>query len=242
MMAGPPELYSFVNKFINLWQSGNCARLAVKCQEGKASVNLHLQLGGDPPAKPPKPRPSPSRQRRSARRALARAEAAAANAAPHVTKADTAVQTVEPISTVNVAVDATVATENIVVQTDPEFHPLKNISTVNVAVDATVATKDIVVQTDPEFQPLKNILTVQASHQLPQSAGQADPRPGHDRGHPHHVVQDVFCPDRDYRRCLEPHQVAAQASVDEDLENYEQNRANVQKTLQMIDQALNFRR
>ena len=212
MMAGPPELYSFVNKFINLWQSGNCARLAVKCQEGKASVNLHLQLGGDPPAKPPKPRPSPSRQRRSARRALARAEAAAANAAPHVTKADTAVQTVEPISTVNVA------------------------------VDATVATKDIVVQTDPEFQPLKNILTVQASHQLPQSAGQADPRPGHDRGHPHHVVQDVFCPDRDYRRCLEPHQVAAQASVDEDLENYEQNRANVQKTLQMIDQALNFRR
>ena len=167
-MAGPPELCNFVNKFINLWQSGKCARLAVKCQDGKATVNLQLQLGGDTLAKPkPKPRPSPSRQRRSARRGLARAEAAAGNAAPPPTKADTAVQAGEPsISTVDVAVEAT---------------------------DATI-TEDAVVQTDAEFPHLQNITSMQASPHLPQyvSAGQVDPRPGRDHGDPSKLLQASY--------------------------------------------------
>ena len=93
-MARPQELQNCVNKFVNLWKTGQNARLAVNGQGCIATVNLQLQLGGDNLANPQKPGPSPSRQRRSARRALARAEAAAnpAAAAPLLAKTDAAVQ------------------------------------------------------------------------------------------------------------------------------------------------------
>ena len=209
-MARPQELQNFVNKFLNLWKTGQNARLAVNCQGGIATVNLQLQLGGDNLANPHKPGPSPSRQRRSARRALARAEAAAnaAAAAPPLAKTDAAVQAVPtPISTNDVAVEAKVAT----------------------------TTKDAVVQTDTS-PPFQKVLAVQASPQPHRyvPAGQAAAVRHH--GDPRHV-RDVFCPDRDY-------QIAGRAvyRIDEEMSDYEQNRANAKKTLQMIDQALNYRR
>ena len=112
-MARPQELQNCVNKFVNLWKTGQNARLAVNGQGCIATVNLQLQLGGDTLANSQKPGPSPSRQRRSARRALARAEAAA-NA-----KTDAAVQAVPtPISTTDVEAQVAITTKDAVVQTD----------------------------------------------------------------------------------------------------------------------------
>ena len=45
-------------------------------------------------------------------------------------------------------------------------------------------------------------------------------------------------------RHVRDYQIAGQAvyRIDEEMSDYEQNRANAKKTLQMIDQALNYRR
>ena len=71
-MAAEQELHSFVNKFWNLCKAGKKANLSLKCENGKAVVQLHLELDSlsDPPPPPRQtyPRPSPSRLRRCARR------------------------------------------------------------------------------------------------------------------------------------------------------------------------------
>ena len=72
MAAGPNELQSFVNKFINLWQSGCEASLVLETKAGNAYVNLKLGLGQAPI--PPYAGGhghrggGPARQRRSAKR------------------------------------------------------------------------------------------------------------------------------------------------------------------------------
>lgn len=95
-MAKNYEFYTFVNKFLNLWNAGENAFLSVECCDGKAIANIQLKLERPPPAPPPparpphpnhKPyppsprRPGQSRLQRSARRAQARAAAAEAVAA-----------------------------------------------------------------------------------------------------------------------------------------------------------------
>ena len=78
-MAGPPELLNFINKFLNLLKCGQSARLTVESQDGKATVNLQLDLAPCPPHHQGRPQrhAGPSRLRRHAARAQARQQAAA---------------------------------------------------------------------------------------------------------------------------------------------------------------------
>ena len=78
-MTALHEIHSFVNKFLNLCNNGERANLNLKCQDGKAVINLQLDL--DAHVLPPyhqhqrtRVHPTPSRVRRSARRAQARAD------------------------------------------------------------------------------------------------------------------------------------------------------------------------
>ena len=81
-MAGPPELFNFVNKFLNLLNCGQSARLTVESHGGKATVNLQLDLKPCPPhveaqqGRPQRQHAGPSRLRRHAARAQARDQAA----------------------------------------------------------------------------------------------------------------------------------------------------------------------
>ena len=84
-MAGG-ELHNFNIKFMQLWNAGYEARLTAECRAGKATINLQLTLGDQPPPPPracqvrPQPRrPGPSRFR--CRERLAEARTAAENAA-----------------------------------------------------------------------------------------------------------------------------------------------------------------
>ena len=71
------EIDSFICKFRSLLLSGKNARLEIKSESGKATVNLTAEV--EIPAKPSyKARNGPARQRRRDRRAAARAEAVAA--------------------------------------------------------------------------------------------------------------------------------------------------------------------
>ena len=82
-MAGPPELLNFVNKFLNLLNCGQSARLTVESQGGNATVNLQLNLEPCPPHVESqlegrhRRHAGPSRLRRHAARAQARQQAAA---------------------------------------------------------------------------------------------------------------------------------------------------------------------
>ena len=125
-MAGPQEMYSFVTKFLNLWQAGKQARLNLECEAGKVSVNLRLHLGHQHPPLPPDPRPprrpGPSRLRHHARCAKAR-EASAAQAAAQVPtgSAEAAAQAAGHAAAVQVAVstkDAAVQATDSVPVTD----------------------------------------------------------------------------------------------------------------------------
>ena len=84
-MAAPHEVFSFVNKFLNLSGNGESANLSLQCDHGKVTINLQLHLEQCPPPPyyphpPPRPQPrphhqpSPSRLRRTTRRAHARAQ------------------------------------------------------------------------------------------------------------------------------------------------------------------------
>ena len=81
MAAVLQDVYSFVHKFLNLCNDGKKANLNLECREGKAFINLRLDLDVAPPQScTPQPPPtsacmrlSPSRRRRSARRAQAQA-------------------------------------------------------------------------------------------------------------------------------------------------------------------------
>ena len=73
------ELYSFVQKFKQLWHSGVNAHLDAHTRAGQAWVSLHVQLGQAPgPLQHPPHRQkvSASRQRRKARRAAERKKTA----------------------------------------------------------------------------------------------------------------------------------------------------------------------
>ena len=77
-MTAMHEIYSFVNKFMNLCDNGKNANLNLKCQDGKIVINLQLELEShvnQPYQHRPRSRKqvTPSRVRRSARRARARA-------------------------------------------------------------------------------------------------------------------------------------------------------------------------
>ena len=86
-MAAEFEVYSFVNKFMNLSRNGEKADLSLNCEHGRIVVNLKLHLHEGPPAPfhpypPPRPQqrpyhhPSPSRLRRSERRRRAQVDQA----------------------------------------------------------------------------------------------------------------------------------------------------------------------
>ena len=97
-MTALHEVHSFVAKFLNLCNSGENANLNLKCRNGRAVINLQLNLDDySPPAHPPhhqgrRPcmRPSPSRLRRSARRAQTRAERVSAESSSSVKPAEKA--------------------------------------------------------------------------------------------------------------------------------------------------------
>ena len=97
-MTALQEVHSFVAKFLNLCNSGKSANLNLKCRNGRAVINLQLNLDDHPPPPPPpyhqerRPckRPSPSRLRRSARRAQTRAETVSNEPSPTVSPAEKA--------------------------------------------------------------------------------------------------------------------------------------------------------
>ena len=97
-MTALHEVHSFVAKFLNLCNSGKSANLNLKCRNGRAVINLQLNLD-DPPPLPHPPyhqeqrpckRPSPSRLRRSARRAQTRAETVSSESLPTSNPAENA--------------------------------------------------------------------------------------------------------------------------------------------------------
>ena len=97
-MTALHEVHSFVAKLVNLSGSGKTANLNLKCRNGRAVINLELNLDDPPP--PPHPsyhqerrpfmHPSPSCLRWSARRAQARAETVSAKSSPTVNPAEKA--------------------------------------------------------------------------------------------------------------------------------------------------------
>ena len=187
------EIFNFVAKFLDLRQSGLDANLSLNCIAGKLKIQLDLEIGqAHPPAPRPQRCPGPSRLRRRARRAQVREEAAA-NAASS--------------ETIQRAVKA-VPTNDAAVQAGPVTH------TVDAAVQAANETKDVAVQAVPPQRPAHPLLQHQPA------ANAAGPQLQHAHNHPHQAVQDMFCPDEEYR----------------------QNRGNVRNTLQMIEDALNFSR
>ena len=127
-MAGPPELLNFVNKFLNLLNCGKSARLTVESQNGKATVNLQLDLEPCPPHAEatqqgrPRRHAGPSRLRRHAARAQAR-ELAAAEAASHAEVA--ARVTISSTSTKATAAEA-VAEEAVVEEANAKMRKQNN--------------------------------------------------------------------------------------------------------------------
>ena len=88
------EIDSFICKFRNLLHSGRNARLEIKSESGKATVNLSAEV--EIPAKQSyQPRNIPARQRRRDRRAAARAEAVDTEAAADAATEDVAAAQVE---------------------------------------------------------------------------------------------------------------------------------------------------
>ena len=79
-MAAQQEVFRFVHKFMNLCRNGESANLSMQCNQGKATINLQLNLQQYPPPSfrpyppprqhpPPYHQPSPSRLRQYARHA-----------------------------------------------------------------------------------------------------------------------------------------------------------------------------
>ena len=113
-MAGH-EVWNFINKFYNLYNTGKNASLVLKSHNGKVVINLQLDLDDlvlPPPQPPNKSHRSPSRVRRTQRRA--RAEAAAENAT-HSTSNNlvAAVEAAAPPSPTDAAEQAVIVTKEI---------------------------------------------------------------------------------------------------------------------------------
>ena len=121
-MAGPPELLNFVNKFLNLLNCGQNARLTVEIQGGKATVNLQLDLE---PLLPnaeaqqhgrPRQHAGPSRLRRQAARAQAREQAAAEAASYAEVAARVTISSTSPVATAAAAVSKEAVAEEAVAE------------------------------------------------------------------------------------------------------------------------------
>ena len=98
-----PEIESFIFKFRNLLYSGKDARLEIKSESGKVTMNLTVEV--EIPAKlPSQSRNGPARQRRREQRATARAAAAAENEAAQTEARTEQVEVVE--ETIDVLEDA----------------------------------------------------------------------------------------------------------------------------------------
>ena len=115
-MAGH-EVWNFINKFYNLYNTGKNASLVLKSQNGKVVINLQLDLDDlvHPPPQPPnKSHHSPSRVRRTQRHARAQAEAAAENDT-HSTSNNlvAAVEAAATLSPTYAAEQAVIVTEEI---------------------------------------------------------------------------------------------------------------------------------
>jgi hypothetical protein len=159
------ELDIFLQKFHQLWNSGQTAHLDLDTCAGKAWVGLRVQLGHDPgpPHHPPFQHPrqgdSPSRMRRRARRA--------ANRKQQVKESDQKVDAeaeTEPRENVDVTEGKTV--ENVVAEiafleesgvaktpkrfeeTDDESNQEKEIIVVEVVEETTDARQDAKVETE----------------------------------------------------------------------------------------------
>ena len=118
-MAAPQEIYSFVNKFMNLCRNGEDANLSLQCNQGRSIVTLQVHLRPFPPppyhSRPPQhpspqshpcQRPNPSRLRRYKRREHARYEN------EKVSKADES-EKVNNFSEINDAISSSNTTEQV---------------------------------------------------------------------------------------------------------------------------------
>jgi hypothetical protein len=177
-MAGPPELFNFVTKFVSLWHLGRDAQLFASTCDGQATVKLHLHLGHCPPApqhQQPAPRRSgPSRVRRRARRAAAAVKAAAAPVTPTV---EAAVKAVDDSQ--ETAVEAVLPALSLIghagqADLPPQHVPAPQAHQVGHHPDPAAA------QVAPQQLP-----------SLPAEQAQPLPAPSH--------VRDAFCTDKHYR-------------------------------------------
>ena len=187
-MAGPPELFNFVKKFLNLWHSGQNARMSVECEAGQAYVNLHLHLGPADHEKQehqqPQKRAGPSRLRRRERRAQTRAEAAKAD--PHPFSNPTAEEAGESSKAADNSAPSVAEKASANPGVKEAAVKAASDATTDVAVKATTpfATHDVTEQAAPHSK----------FHPLPQ-AGQV---PAHPQVQLPPSAQDVFCPDTDF--------------------------------------------
>ena len=207
-------LYTFIDQFKYLWQSGQDATLTVDTRAGQASIRLKVQLGQAGPlhhqkAHPQAHRDSPAQRRRRERRARDREEKATAEAAQIVPNEAEEVDDLI-VSTVEAAVQ--------VVAPKP--------STLNAAVQATPLYENKAAQANILCPQPHTAVTAQATQHGEHRP--AAPPPTFPWTSPV-MVEDMVCPDLDYEREL---------IIDNERETERQR--NVNRTLQMIEDALNY--
>jgi hypothetical protein len=95
------EITSFITKFMGLLQSGKSANLNIKCEAGKAFINLYVEVQEEPSLR--KPRNGAARQRRREQRAAAREKHAGVVVAEEASTEEVPEQDKEPVVSVKAA-------------------------------------------------------------------------------------------------------------------------------------------
>ena len=217
-MAGLNELYSFMDKFLHLWKSGCDAQLHMEAKAGQACVRLQVDLGHFPPPQAAqhhhRRQQGPSRLRRRTRRAAARDAAAS--------KTTSTEEVVEEENEVDEKLEETTAVEaaDSVKLTSPSTSAEQEASQARKAPSPPAAQAPLHLPTTPAAQARR--------HEVQQEVF-AHAAPPTWTWTPSMVVEDMLCPDQDFERELA-------------LENQRETerQRDVQRTLQMIDDALNF--
>ena len=196
-------------KFRQFWRSGTEARLNLECQAGQAWLHLRVHLPPQPHQHPQqqKRKPGPSRLRRRERRAQARAAAANATA-ENTTTENSSVEkaAAENVTAENASNESnSKVTENVTNRKTREIAVQADLSSVAHQTQAEKA--DDTLGSDREAEPEQP--TIETTHTPIQLNVDAKPWIL-----PECNVQDVFCPDQQYRVQLkQPHSPPNQCNM-----------------------------
>jgi hypothetical protein len=95
------EIISFITKFMGLLHSGKSANLNIKCEAGKAFINLYVEVQEEPSVR--KPRNGAARQHQREQRAAAREKHAGVVVAEEASTEEVPEQDKEPVVSVKAA-------------------------------------------------------------------------------------------------------------------------------------------